>query len=73
MNAQTVAGRPNLESQEFFFIYLLSLSDLKLSHKVCIVEAWVERGDEMDVPEGRGGAERGGSVEETVRAEVAPE
>ena len=43
--------------QEFLFIYLLSLSVLKLSHKVCIVEAWVEGGGETDVPEGRGGAE----------------
>jgi hypothetical protein len=38
-------------------IYLLSLSVLKLSQKVCIVEAWVEGGGETDVPEGRGGAE----------------
>ena len=43
--------------QEFFFTYLLSLSVLKLSHKVCIVEAGVEGGGDTDVPEGRGGAE----------------
>jgi cell shape-determining protein MreD len=43
--------------QEFFLIFLLSLSVLKLSHKVCIVEAWVEGECQTDVPEGRGGAE----------------
>ena len=41
------------------------MSVLKLSRKVCIVEAWVEGGGETDARRARRG--RGGSVEETVR------
>ena len=46
------------------------MSVLKLSHKVCIVAAWVEGGCETDAQRARRG--RGGRVEETVRAQVAP-
>jgi hypothetical protein len=56
MNAQTVAGWQNFDSRVFLYLFV-KLVSTKLSHKVCIVEAWVEGGCETGVPEGRGGAE----------------
>ena len=55
-NERALAGWPNLDSRVFLYLFI-KLVSTKLSHKVCIVEAWVEGGGETDVLEGRGGAE----------------